>query len=297
MWNRVRWCAVPIMPATRSSGVVGIAACALVLASTAPAQHVSIQYDNVPAEDIQRRLADYKNGNSSREQELHALFEEAGCGGEHLTEQAVKHSRNPNVICVLPGQTESKIIVGAHFDFVNNGAGVVDNWSGCSLLASFYQSLKGFSRRHTFLFIGFTDEEKGLVGSDFYVHQMSKEDVRGIRAMVNMDSLGTTPTKVELDRGDKQLANALATVAGSMHLPLSVVNVHLVGRSDSDSFEDRRVPTINIHSLTNETWPILHTARDQMKEIHPADYYDTYRLLAAYLAYLDTLDAPSAAGN
>jgi len=28
------------------------------------------------------------------------------------------------------------------------------------------------------------------------------------------------------------------------------------------------------------------------------DYYDTYRLIAAYLAYLDvTLDAPDAAGN
>ena len=54
--------------------------------------------------------------------------------------------------------------------------------------------------------------------------------------MVNLDSLGTNPTKVELDRGDKLLASALLTVASSMHLPLSAVNVHQVGRSDSDSF-------------------------------------------------------------
>jgi len=197
------------------------------------------------------------------------------------------------VICVLPGQTDARIIVGAHFDFVNAGRGVVDNWSGCSLLPSFYQSLKTFPRRHTFVFVGFTDEEKGLFGSEFFVHHMSKDEVSATSAMVNMDSLGTTPTNVELDRGNKRLANALATVAGTLHLPLSVMNVHQVGRSDSDSFQDRHVPTIMIHSVTNETWPILHSPRDQMTAIHPAEYYDTYRLLAAYLAYLDaTLDAP-----
>jgi putative aminopeptidase FrvX len=270
----------------------------MLLTSALSGQGIAIHYDTVPAEDINRRLADFKDTNSKRELEVHALFEEVGCNSDHLTEQAVKHARDPNVICVLPGQTDSRIIVGAHFDFANAGQGVVDNWSGCSLLPSLYQSLKTFPRRHTFLFIAFTDEEKGLVGSDFYVHQMSKEDVRGISAMVNMDSLGAGPTELELDRGDKRLANALATVANSMHLPWSVVNVHGVGRSDSDSFQDRHVPTLLVHSITQETLPILHTARDKMTAIHAAEYYDSYLLLAAYLAYLDaTLEAPSGTGN
>ncbi len=199
---------------------------------------------------------------------------------------------------MLPGQGESRIIVGGHFDFVDRGQGVVDNWSGCSLLPSLYQSLKTSSRRHTFVFIGFTDEEKGLVGSQFYVHQMSKDDLGKVSAMVNMDSLGTSPTKVDLTRGDKRLADAFASVAGSTHLPWSVMNVGQAGKSDGDSFQDRHVSTITIHSMTNETFPILHTARDQMSEIHQADYYDTYRLMAAYLAYLDvTLDAPGEAGK
>jgi Peptidase family M28 len=266
----------------------------LLLALALAGETVPIQYEVLPADAINRRLSDFKDSNSARERELHALFEEAGCTGEHLTEQAVKHSRNPNLICALAGQTDSRIIVGAHFDFVNRGRGVVDNWSGCSLLPSLYQSLKGSPRRHTFVFIGFTDEEKGLVGSRFYVHEMSKDEMSNTSAMVNMDSLGTTPTKVELERGDKRLANALAIVASAKNLPLSVINVHQVGRSDSDSFQDRHVPTILIHSITNQTFPILHTARDQMAAVRPADYYDTYRLLAAYLAYLDvTLDAES----
>ena len=271
-----------------------LAVCALFFTRLVFGQGASIHFDTLPADDISRRLADFKDTNSAREQELSALFQEVRCDGGHLTEQAVKHAHDPNIICVLPGQTESQIIVGAHFDFINAGRGVVDNWSGCSLLPSFYQSLKMLPRQHRFIFIGFTDEEKGLVGSKFYVHQMSKDDVAKVSAMVNMDSLGTSPTKLDLSRGDKGLANTLATVAGSTHLPLSVVNIGNAGGADSDSFKDRRIPTITIHSMTNETWPILHSARDQMAAIHPSDYYDTYRLLAAYLAYLDvTLDPSS----
>jgi hypothetical protein len=271
-----------------------VAACTWAFALVLHGQNVAIHYDTVPADDINRRLADFKNTNSARERELHALFEEAGCSGEHLTEQAVKHSHDPNVICTLPGQTGSQIVVGGHFDFVDRGQGVVDNWSGCSLLPSLYQSLKTFPRRHTFVFIGFTDEEKGLVGSNFYVHHLSKEETAAMSAMVNMDSLGTSPSKLDLTHGDKRLADAFAAVAGSVHLPFSVVNVGQAGRSDSDSFHDRHVPAITVHSMSSETWPILHSPRDKMSEIHQADYYDTYRLLTVYLAYLDvTLDAPS----
>ncbi len=282
----------------RSSTELQIACCALFLALTAFGQNVAIHYYTVAADDINRRLGEFKATNSKREQKLHELFEEVGCSGDYLAEQKVKHSHDPNVICTLPGQTESRIIVGGHFDFVDRGQGVVDNWSGCSLLPSLYQSLKMSPRRHKFLFVGFTDEEKGMVGSNFYVRQLSPREVEGIIAMVNMDSLGTSPTKVELARGDQRLANALGIVASSMHLPLNAVNVHQAGRSDSDSFQDRHVPGINIHSLTNETWPILHSRRDEMAAMRLSDYYDSYRLLAAYLAYLDaTLDAPSGAGN
>ena len=192
----------------------------------------------------------------------------------------------------MPGETDDSILVGAHFDFVDEhgGRGVVDNWSGSSLLPSLFESLKNVSRHHSFVFVGFTNEEKGLVGSRYYVQQLTKEEVRKITAMINLDSLGTSTTKFELDRGDKKLANDLALVALNFKQPLNVVNVHRVGRSDSDSFEDRHIPTLNIHSITNETWPILHSRRDQLEAIDEVAYYDTYRLLTRYLAYLDSLD-------
>jgi Zn-dependent M28 family amino/carboxypeptidase len=154
-----------------------------------------------------------------------------------------------------------------------------------------YESLKSEPRRHTFRFIGFTDEEKGLVGSAYYVSHLAKEERSKIHAMVNLDSLGTGSSKLETDRGDRQLENALAAVALSLKLPLNVVNVHKVGLSDSDSFQDRKIPSINVHSVTNETFRILHSSRDRAEAIRMDDYYESYRLIAAYLAYLDqTLD-------
>ena len=92
---------------------------------------------------------------------------------------------------------------------------------------------------------------------------------------VNLDSLGTSTTKLETDRGDKRLVRYLGDVAGSFKLPISVVNAHNVGRSDSDSFEDRKIPTINIHSMTQETIQIIHSPRDQMESIHMEKYYDS----------------------
>ena len=46
---------------------------------------------------------------------------------------------------------------------------------------------------------------------------------------------------------------------------------------------------ITIHSITQETYPILHSGRDSVKAIHPDDYYTAYRVIALYLAYLDTM--------
>ncbi len=256
-------------------------------------QSIRIQFETVPKAEVERRLHAIERSNVERERKLKELFEEAGCTGERLTEQPVKHAKAPNIICTLPGETDSVILVGGHFDFVSAGHGAVDNWSGCSLLPSLFLSVKGIPRRHTFVFVGFTDEEMGMVGSKFYLDKMSKEEIKKVSAMVNLDSIGTSFTKIELDRGDKLLATALSNVAAAFKLPLGVVNAHAVGRSDSDSFQDRHIPAINIHSLTNETFPILHSPQDRMDAIQLDDYYNTYLLTRAYLAYLDQkLDAP-----
>jgi len=81
---------------------------------------------------VEKRLQSYKGDDSQREATLKELFQSAGCTGDNLTEQPVKHLKEPNLICTLPGTSDLTIVVGAHFDHVAAGQGVADNWSGAS---------------------------------------------------------------------------------------------------------------------------------------------------------------------
>ncbi len=258
---------------------------------------VTVEFDRARPEIVKARLERVADGNSKRKATLRALFEEAGCS-EHLTEQKVLRSSLPNVICTLEGTSGSVIVVGAHYDVAEMGWGVVDNWSGASLLPTLYESLRNRPRRHTFLFIGFTDEEKGLVGSRFYASQLTPEEKANILAMINLDTLGLSPTKVWLSHGDKGLAAALNGVARATGLPLAAVNVDKVGSSDSESFARQGIRALTIHSVTQETWPVLHSLKDNMSAVRLDDYYGSYRLIAAYLAYLDVqLEAKASAAS
>jgi len=217
------------------------------------------------------------------------MFTEAGCNDEWLQEQAVRRQKIPNVICVLPGRSEATIIVGAHFDHSGHGMGVVDNWSGAALLPSLVESLNREPRKHTFIFVGFTQEEKGLIGSRFYAKQMTREQVAQTRAMVNLDSLGLGPTKVWLNRSDERLSAALFAIAKAMKLPVEAINADQVGDEDSRFFRERKIPTVVLHSVTQDTLPVLHSSSDKRAVVKMTDYVNTYRLIAAYLAYLDSV--------
>jgi hypothetical protein len=98
------------------------------------------------------RLAHPKN--AERYARLKKLFEETGCRGDNYHEQAVKGSKQPNLICDVSGtrtaesaEEPRKIIVGAHFDAMG-GSGVIDNWSGAVLLPSLSEFLRTSPHRH-----------------------------------------------------------------------------------------------------------------------------------------------------
>jgi hypothetical protein len=242
---------------------------------------------------IESRLKGFSRKNEEREAIVKQFFRESGCPDRQISEQVVDPALPPNVICVLPGKTDGIILVGAHTDKVDAGDGVVDNWSGASLLPSLLYSMHGQKRRHTFIFVGFAGEEKGLLGSDFYARNLTPGQRSKIAAMVNLDTLGLGPTEVWASHADKPLLDALARSAASMKLPVTVMNADDIGTADSESFARFGIPRITIHSLTLNTLPVLHSALDRIDAVKMADYYATYRLLAGYLGFLDThLDDP-----
>ncbi len=194
----------------------------------------------IPREAVEARLQKYKGNNSQREATLKEMFAEAGCDAQRLSEQAVKHSKVPNVICVLPGSSGKVFIIGAHFDYASEGDGVVDNWSGASLLPSLYEALKSDPRRHTYIFVGFTDEEQGEVGSRFYARQMTPEQIASTDAMVNLDTLGLGAPEVWTSHSDKWLTAVLIHVAKQMNVLLGGVDVDQVGSTDWSNLKSAR---------------------------------------------------------
>lgn len=257
----------------------------LLIAAALSAQ--SLKFDLVRRDVVLARLDSVPAKDLDREHQLQMYFEEAGCKDGSLSLEQPKHNLLGNVVCSLVGASPQQIVVGAHFDHVNAGSGAVDNWSGASLLPSLYQALAAEPRKHTFVFVAFYGEEEGLFGSQYYVHQLDKEALGQIDAMVNMDTLGLGPTEVWASHADPELVKRAAVVARAMKLPISAVNVERIGSTDSESFREKKVPSITFHSLTQSTLHILHSRQDQLSEIKQDDYFDTYRLLAAYLSYLD----------
>ncbi len=65
------------------------------------------------------------------------------------------------------------------------------------------------------------------------------------------------------------------------------MNVDGLAKTDSDSFRDANIPEICVHSVTQDTFKVLHSRNDQMSAIRRNDYYETYRLMASYLAAID----------
>ena len=253
------------------------------------AQRTEIVIAPVSQQVIIQRLQRLRKKNAEREIELSTIFHEAGCETDQLREQVVRCNDPPNVICTLPGSTNSLIIVAAHFDHADAGMGAVDDWSGASLLPSLYQALRDVPRGHTFVFIGFTDEEDGLLGSNYYVKHFPKDQRATIEAVVNLECLGLQPTKVWAHVANEGLLNALVIVANALHAKLGAVNVEQFANDDTQAFRSKGLPVITLHSVSRDTLPSVHSSRNNnLAAIHVNDLYESYRLTSEYLAYLDT---------
>jgi len=238
-------------------------------------------------EVVEERLRKFGGSDFEREAKLKKFLLDSGCSPDELKEETVKSKQPPNVMCVLPGTTGQTIVVGAHFDHADLGDGVVDNWSGASLLPSLLFTVRQEPRKHTYIFVGFMGEEHQLQGSEFYVKHLPEEQRARIKAMINMDTLGLGPTEVWASHADPNLVGVFAAVAKALQIPFRAMNADGVGTTDSESFARFHIPRITIHSLTGETLSVPHSSRDRLDKIQMGEYYDTYRLAAGYLVALD----------
>ena len=120
-----------------------------------------------------------------------------------------------NVAAYLPGETDEYVIIGAHYDHLGLGGqnslapdqfgtphpGADDNASGTAgmlELARYFSSHPKHKRG--FLFLAFSGEELGLLGSAYYVNH-PELPLEKAAAMINLDMIGRVQdNKVSLER-------------------------------------------------------------------------------------------------
>ena len=244
----------------------------------------TLQVGVVSAAEMEKALRSAPRKNQVRQQAIAGMFRDSGCEPES---RPVKRSKFSNVVCTQPGPDANVIVVGGHFDHANVGDGVIDNWSGATMVVHLMRSLRSQPRRHTFVFVAFAREEDGLLGSRDYVGRLTTPEVARIQAMVNMDSLGLGPPVVWRSRANGPLFDASQVVAGAVHMQLNAVNVDQVGETDSAPFKEKKIAVIDFHSIHNDTFHILHPRDDNFSAVQMDGYQDSFKLIANFLVYID----------
>jgi hypothetical protein len=197
----------------------------------------------------------------------------------------IKKSRGTNVLGVVrgDGSTDEIIIIGAHMDHLGLGGegsgslrpeeeaihnGADDNASGTAGLLEMAEKIAFNSEqlKRDVLFIAFDAEEKGLLGSKYFVDNPNI-NLENVSAMINMDMVG-------------RLKDSSLTVGGTGTSPMfeplldSLQNIHNLnisyskegyGPSDHSSFYIKDIPVLFFFTGTHEDY---HKPSDDWEKIN-----------------------------
>jgi Zn-dependent M28 family amino/carboxypeptidase len=99
-----------------------------------------------------------------------------------------------NVIAETPGgRADRTVVVGGHLDSVYDGPGINDDGSGVSTMLETAEEMQelGITPENKVRFIFFSGEEQGLLGSEYYVSQLTKKQIQDISVMLDFDMLAS----------------------------------------------------------------------------------------------------------
>jgi aminopeptidase Y len=97
-----------------------------------------------------------------------------------------------NVFAEKVGKNKNNVVIaGAHLDSVAEGPGVNDNGSGSAALLEVAEQMAKVKPQNTLRFSWWGAEEAGLVGSTFYVDNLSDEEFFKIALYLNFDMVGS----------------------------------------------------------------------------------------------------------
>lgn len=193
-----------------------------------------------------------------------------------------------NVVAILPGSDPAAkgqyIVLGAHFDHLGKSAqfsldpeakdairnGADDNASGTAAILQLARMLSVVRPRHSIMFVNFSGEEEGLLGSQYFVDN-SPVPLDSIVTMLNFDMVGRLKDKKLFVYGTAT-ATELAALVDSANTR-SPPEFSLqgggdgFGSSDHASFYAKNIPVLHFFTDSHEDY---HRATDDVEKINAA---------------------------
>ena len=214
-----------------------------------------------------------------------------------------------NVIGIIPGTDEKlagqSVVLSAHYDHLGLGwpdvrkgnegkihFGADDNASGVSVMIELAKLIgKTEKPKRTIIFIAFTGEESGLVGSKHYVNNYTEFPADKVFANINLDTVGRLfGNKLLILNGEsarewKFIFMGTEYVTG---IPISMVAEQL-DASDQKSFFEKGIPGIQIFSGPEEDY---HKPGDTYDKIDADGMIKVATVTKEVLEYLAEREEP-----
>lgn len=201
--------------------------------------------------------------------------------GDVQSNEIQKKSRD--VVAFLDNGAPTTIIIGAHYDHLGLGFdhnslaenpetkihnGADDNASGVAGVIELarYFSLNGITEKHNFLFITFSGEELGLIGSKKWCEKPSIP-LASVDFMINMDMIGrlNDTTKKLLIYGVGTSSEWIPTI-NSLKTDFSLkLDSAGVGPSDHTSFYYQDIPVLHFFTGQHSDY---HKPTDDMDKVN-----------------------------
>lgn len=236
-------------------------------------------------EELKEDLNQVPCKNSERLEAVKRLFQKMGAAENEISAEKVKGVQNLTV--VKKGKTGEIVIIGAHYDKVSSGCGALDNWTGIVMIAHLFKTLRSVETQKTYIFVAFDEEELGLNGSGVMARSIPKAERLSYCSVINLDTFGLAYPQVLVNASNSRMTAAARKLAEELKMPFSTASLAGVADADSTSFNNKDIPAITFHGLSNQWKQYLHSSNDQLTNVNSSSVRVGYNFVLEFIKKVD----------
>lgn len=195
-----------------------------------------------------------------------------------------------NVLGFINNNAEQTIVIGAHYDHLGYGIegtlhrgeenqihnGADDNASGVAVMLNLVSKLKTSNTENNYLFMAFSGEEMGLLGSNYFTKN-STIDLESVNYMLNMDMVGRLKSDSTLAVYGVGTSPVFKNILESHNNKFKLIEKESgVGPSDHTSFYLSDIPVLHFFTGQHEDY---HKPGDDSEKLN----YNGMEMISNYI--------------